>query len=759
MKTKSLPAWWRKPCFEELLHNLNTQSDARQWYQTIPKAFWTCRPADDWHIHANTTAAEAKSVQFSGAVLLKIRPTERLSSGREFVKQAQQQQQQAKAAKQKAEQEEQQTQHPQTATKAGKQLEVNTHYDETVALETEPDDGPKDSQVRKALSVPTLSPLYSLYSFIRTVGALSPTVVVLSALVVSMTITLQAVGFKILFEFEDLIGPGPLRVQLATVMFAVIAGMAVLNIPLQLTVQRISRRLEDQFRIALYEKLPRLKDEYFTSRLLADLIERSHAVASIEDIPSIAVNLIQSLVRLIMVFLGLIYLYPDAAHWLVLYMLSCLALPMLAQKLLGQKDMITRTLSGTLSRHYSNALLGLFTVKVHSGERTILNQQQESLTRWAKASNSQRRAMVILSFAQDIITYTMAALLIGHAIFNQSIHAMNILYVYWLLQMPIRAEGLFLVVQQYPMVRNIIMRLQEPLGSAEDPVEHINEKHRKDPPKGDQSKGMHIQCNNASFSVDGQHILDNINLDIQPGSHIAIVGASGAGKSTFVSGLLGFGQLDEGELLIDGLPLCSETTARVRRESTWLDPQVYLFKNSIVNNITYGSGHTGHMGEVLDDANLWPLIEGLPDSIHTDCGEAGSQLSGGEGQRIRLARALNKPDIRLALLDEPFRGLDKPTRQQLMHTVRRKWKDVTLICVIHDVSEALQFDQVAVFEQGRIVELGDPRQLAMKDGPLTDLLDHEEKVATEWLSNDGWRRISVVEGQIREGRAGSGHAD
>ncbi|NQZ11661.1 MAG: hypothetical protein HRT35_31305, partial [Algicola sp.] len=161
-------------------------------------------------------------------------------------------------------------------------------------------------------------------------------------------------------------------------------------------------------------------------------------------------------------------------------------------------------------------------------------------------------------------------------------------------------------------------------------------------------------------------------------------------------------------------------------------------------------GHTGHMGEVLDESNLWPIIEGLPDSIHTDCGEGGSQLSGGEGQRIRLARALNKPEVRLALLDEPFRGLDKPTRVQLMKTVREKWKDITVICVIHDVSEALQFDQVAVFEQGQIVEQGDPNALIETDGALSQLIKHETAVASEWLNNPNWRRISVKDGRIVE---------
>jgi ATP-binding cassette subfamily B protein len=302
-----------------------------------------------------------------------------------------------------------------------------------------------------------------------------------------------------------------------------------------------------------------------------------------------------------------------------------------------------------------------------------------------------------------------------------------------------------MVVQQYPMVKNIILRLQEPLCSAEDPVEEAIPDESDDPPKG-----MEIECKNADFSVEGEPILDNVNIHIKPGTHLAIVGTSGAGKSTFISSLLGFAKLDRGDMLINGKPIDPQVIATVRKHSTWLDPQVYLFKNTIIENITYGNCHTGHMGTVLDEANLWPLIEGLPDSIHTECGEAGSQLSGGEGQRIRLARALNKPDVTLALLDEPFRGLDKPTRQLLMKTVRQKWKDITIICVIHDVSEAMQFDQVAVLEEGQVIEQGTPTELLQQNGSLVRLLNHETSVASQWLNSPKWRRVSVHEGRIVE---------
>ncbi len=677
--------------FSELLTKINQYTDAKQWHDIIPESFWSCQSDDTGRI------------LYHGALLLKIRPSEQLKKAQSSAK---------------------------ITTKAQN----------------------KKTNNKLSIAGKTLSPLRALFDFMTTMGLLTPSVVIFSAIVVTLTLTLQIISLKMLFEFESLIDSNTLRSQIALVMFLLICGIGVVSFAMHWVMRKIARHLEDQFRIAMYEKLPKLKDEYYASRLLPDLIERCHSVTAIAKTPKVVVDSLMAFIRIAIIFTGLLYISPGDAPFLLVFFFFCLALPMIAKNILSQKDMVARTLAGTLTRHYSNALLGLFTVKVHSGENTILNQQQESLTRWATASNNERQAYLKLSFIQDIITYGMAILLISLTVNTMTIHALNILYVYWILKLPARAEQLLNSLQRVPLVKNTILRLQEPLSSAEDAIE-LADPQPLTSNKNQQTAGIDLQISDASFSAGGHSILNEININIKPATHLAVVGGSGAGKSTFVSSLLGFGQLDSGEVLVDGDPLTPGKIACLRQQSSWLDPQVYLFKDSIVENILYGSTNTGRIGNVLDEANLWPLIEGLPDSIHTDCGEAGSKLSGGEGQRIRLARALNKPNVRLALLDEPFRGLDKPTRMALMKTVREKWREQTLICVSHDVSEALQFDQIAVFENGKIVEQGSPEQLLKNNGPLQRLLDFEASVASQWLDNANWRRVSVSQGKSAEDKA------
>ena len=131
-------------------------------------------------------------------------------------------------------------------------------------------------------------------------------------------------------------------------------------------------------------------------------------------------------------------------------------------------------------------------------------------------------------------------------------------------------------------------------------------------------------------------------------------------------------------------------------------------------------------------------------------GEGGGLLSGGEGQRVRLGRALLSPRTRLALLDEPFRGMDRSQRHILLEEARQWWKDITLLCVTHDVGETMTFGRVLVVEDGRIVEDGVPAELAVTNSRYRDLLEAETEVANQIWRGDYWRRIDMVSGRIQD---------
>jgi ABC-type transport system involved in cytochrome bd biosynthesis fused ATPase/permease subunit len=146
---------------------------------------------------------------------------------------------------------------------------------------------------------------------------------------------------------------------------------------------------------------------------------------------------------------------------------------------------------------------------------------------------------------------------------------------------------------------------------------------------------------------------------------------------------------------------------------------------------------------VLDQANLRGVLQKLPQGLQTYLGEGGALLSGGEGQRVRLARALMQTEVRLTLLDEPFRGLDSDQRHQLLKQMLQWWKHSTVLCVTHDVAETLSFKRVLVIDGGRILEDGPPMQLALQPTRYKELLDAEKTVREQMWRGDRWRRVRI----------------
>src|SRR5262249_11850696 len=139
---------------------------------------------------------------------------------------------------------------------------------------------------------------------------------------------------------------------------------------------------------------------------------------------------------------------------------------------------------------------------------------------------------------------------------------------------------------------------------------------------------------------------------------------------------------------------------RLRRATAWVDPAVQIWNQSLLENLRYGndSTHTWSIDQALKGADMLDILEALPEGLQTSLGEGGGLVSGGQGQRVRLARAMLRSQVRLAILDEPFRGLDRERRAALLRAARRLWANVTLLCVSHDVVQTKDFDRVLVIE-------------------------------------------------------------
>lgn len=233
---------------------------------------------------------------------------------------------------------------------------------------------------------------------------------------------------------------------------------------------------------------------------------------------------------------------------------------------------------------------------------------------------------------------------------------------------------------------------------------------------------------------------------------MAIVGRSGAGKSTLLGLLLGWHRCAEGTLRVDGAELDGAQLAALRRTIAWVDPTVRLWNQSLLDNVQYGAaGDLAAVGRAIRAADLLDLAERLPEGLQTSIGEAGGSLSGGEGQRVRHARALLRNGVRLAILDEPFRGLDRKQRTAFVARARDHWRDATMLCVTHDLQATLAFDRVIVVENGRVIETGTPAALRNQPGSRYAALLHDEAQShAEIWGDPAWRRLSVTDGRVHE---------
>jgi ATP-binding cassette subfamily B protein len=400
---------------------------------------------------------------------------------------------------------------------------------------------------------------------------------------------------------------------------------------------------------------------------------------------------------------------------------------------------------GALGRFYLDAFMGLMPIRAHGAQRAMRNEHESLLVEWARASLSLQRIVVAGEAVQLFAGFGFAAWLLFSHLQRGGEVSTVLLLIYWALKLPMLGQEIAVLARQYPMQRNVTLRLLEPLGASE------SDPYGAKPLECGQIAGA-IRFENVSVRAAGHVILQDIDLEIPAGSHIGIVGPSGAGKSSLVGLLLGWHRAAVGRVLLDGDEVKGATLDRLRRETAWVDPTVQLWNRTVLDNLRYGVPPEANVafGQVIEQADLLNVLKRMPDGLQTLLGEGGGLVSGGEGQRVRFARAMLRPDVRLVSLDEPFRGLDREQRRELLARARKFWRAATLLCITHDVSETQGFDRVLVIEGGKVIEDGNPGELRQKNSRYSGLMEAETNIHDKLWSNGVWRRLRLENGRLIE---------
>jgi ATP-binding cassette subfamily B protein len=228
-----------------------------------------------------------------------------------------------------------------------------------------------------------------------------------------------------------------------------------------------------------------------------------------------------------------------------------------------------------------------------------------------------------------------------------------------------------------------------------------------------------IDFERVSFRYDdeGPHAVSDFRLSVPPGETIALVGASGAGKSTILNLLIGFIRPGSGRILLDGTDMATLDLRTYRRFLSVVPQESVLFEGSIGENVGYGMGEIDDQAvrDALRDANALEFVDRLPNGLKTVVGERGARLSGGQRQRIAIARALIR-DPRILVLDEATSALDTRSEALVQEAMDRLMRGRTVFVVAHRLSTVRGADRIVVMDQGRIREIGSHAELLRRGG-------------------------------------------
>lgn len=428
----------------------------------------------------------------------------------------------------------------------------------------------------------------------------------------------------------------------------------------------------------------------------------------------------------------LVFVFPfDWISGLVLAITAPL-LPVFMIIIGNQTEKLNRTQWRSLSRmgaHFFDMIEGLTTLKLFNAaqrEARFIGQIAEDYRlQTMKVLRVAFLSSMVLEFLAAI-SIAMVAVYVGFRLMYGDIHYLNGIFVLLLapeFYLPLRSMG----TQFHARM--------DALGAVEPIIELLNTE-----PPNKQPGEIQLQLNHApSITFSDLHfaypnrdkVIRGLDLDVPAGTHTALIGASGAGKSTLGQLLLGFLTPSNGEILIDDQPLTAISPLSWHKQVSWLPQNPTLFHGTIEDNIALNrrlNGHDDALRQAAQDAHALDFINRLAHGFQTIVGDRGQGLSGGEIQRIALARAFYK-DAPVVLLDEPSASLDPESERLVTDAITRLSKGRTMLTIAHRLTTIEHSDQIVVLDKGEIIEQGTHEALINLNGAYAERYRQYRSVA------------------------------
>ena len=525
---------------------------------------------------------------------------------------------------------------------------------------------------------------------------------------------------------------------LAILTFFIWAGESLFEYLYKILWRNLAQRLQADMRLDTYEHAQRLDMAFFESKSSGQLVATMN-----DDVNQLERFLDGGANSLIQV--GVTVVAVGAVFFVISPLIALLAftpIPLIIwgafyfQRKAGPLYADVREKVGDLASRLANNLAGIATIKSFTSEA----REAERLHRVSEAYvEANRRAIRVSSafipvirmaiLAGFLATFTVGGMLALKGELNVGAYGVLVFLTQRLLW-PLTglAEVIDLFERAMASTRRILDLLAEPIKVRDNAGVPLAE-----PLRGE------VSFESVSFRYAASEVgVQNVSLEVPAGHTLALVGATGAGKSTLIKLLLRFYDPDVGRVLIDGQPIEAVSLASLRGSIGLVSQDVYLFEGTVRDNIAYGKPEADE-AEVIEaarTAEAWEFIQALPRGLDTPVGERGVRLSGGQRQRLSLARALLK-DPPILVLDEATSAVDNETEAAIQRSLRRIGHGRTVIMIAHRLSTIVHADEIVVIEGGRVTERGTHDELLAANG----------RYAAQWRVQPGALMADGIEGQ------------
>lgn len=504
---------------------------------------------------------------------------------------------------------------------------------------------------------------------------------------------------------------------LAVLTFFIWAGESLFEYLYQILWRNLAQRLQSDLRQDAYEHAQRLDMSFFEARSSGQLVATMNDdVNQLERFLDGGANaMIQVVVTVVAVGAVFFVLSPLIA------LLAFTPIPLIIwgafyfQRKAGPLYADVREKVGDLSSRLANNLVGIATIKSFTAELREARRLKQASEAYVEANRQAIRIssafipvirMAIL--AGFLATFTVGGMMALNGDLNVGAYGVLVFLTQRLLW-PLTglAEVIDLFERAMASTRRILDLLAEPVNVRDQAGKDLEQ-----PVQGSvafDQVGFHYASSGAG--------VNDISLEVPAGNTLALVGATGSGKSTLIKLLLRFYDPTHGEIRLDGQAIRNVSLKSLRDAIGLVSQDVYLFEGSIRDNLAYGKPDATdeEIIEAARTAEAWSFISQLPQGLDTPVGERGVRLSGGQRQRLSLARALLK-DPPVLVLDEATSAVDNETEAAIQRSLRRIGHNRTVIMIAHRLSTIVDADNIAVIDGGQVVEQGDHKTLLALNG-------------------------------------------